>query len=152
MTVRATLLPFVAFIACAPVAPPESGSSSEASIAEDASGPCIDDEPRLIHYARRLATDPDPRLDVIRRRYHLEDAHAADVRQVTDPVICAQAGSSYADALDLADRPDAVAVIRIGDRYLVTSRVGGSTSSEFTSAVVFDEALRVVAVFQRSRP
>ncbi|MFW6090096.1 MAG: hypothetical protein ACODAB_10105 [Gemmatimonadota bacterium] len=149
------MLPFVACVACAPVEPPESaakrasGSSSDAPIAEDAAGPCIDDEPRLIHYARRLATDPDPRLDAMRRRYDLKDVEAADIRQVTDPVICAQAGSVYADAVDLVDPPDAVAVIRIGDRCLVTSRVGGSTSSEVASAAVLDETLRVVSVFRR---
>lgn len=152
MNVRAVLLPLLALVACAPVDPPASGasgSSSKASIDDATAGPCIDDEPRLIHYARRLATDPDPRLDEIRRRYSLEDADGADVRQVTDPVICAQVGSAYAEALDLADPPDAVAVIRIGDRYLVTSRVGGSTSSEFASAAVLDAALRVVSVFRR---
>ncbi|MFW6039846.1 MAG: hypothetical protein ACOC9N_02080 [Gemmatimonadota bacterium] len=156
MSVRPVPSPALAFIAvlgaCAPVEPPASGASGSApteSIDEDAAGPCIDEEPRLIHYARRLAADPDPRLDAIKRRYHLEDADASDVRQVTDPVICARAGSAYADALDLADPPDAVAVIRIGDRYVVTSRVGGSTSAELASAVVLDEALRVDAAFRR---
>lgn len=133
------------FGACGPGPPPE----SSAPVAADRVGPCISDEPRLIHYARWLATDPDPRLDALRRRFQIELVAASEVEQVTDPTVCQQAGSAYRDALDVAEAPNAVAVIRVGNRYIVTTRVGGSTSSEFASAVVLDESLRVLEALRR---
>jgi hypothetical protein len=133
-----------AFVGCGSVQPPESG----ARVTTDWIGPCIADEPRLIHYARWLATDADPRLDELRRRFQIEMVAASEVEQVTDPSVCQQAGSAYRNALDLAERPEAVAVIRVGDRYIVTSQVGGSTSREFASAVVLDESLRVVSTLR----
>jgi len=136
----------LALVACGPVPPPESRSA--AAVARG-TGPCITDEPRLIHYARWLATDPDPRLDSLRRRYGIEMVAASEVEHVQNPAVCQQAGSAYRDALHLRDSPDAVAVIRVGDRYIVTSQVGGSTSREFASAVILDESLRLLETFRR---
>lgn len=138
----------VALLACGPVQPPESGGASASA---RGTGPCITDEPRLIHYARWLATDSDPRLDRLRRRFRIEVVEASEVEQVSDPTVCQQAGSEYRAALDLRDPPVAVAVIRVGDRYIVTSRVDGSTSREFASAVVLDESLRVMSTFRDPR-
>ncbi|MFW6089076.1 MAG: hypothetical protein ACODAB_04935 [Gemmatimonadota bacterium] len=132
-------------VACGPVEPPESSAAAGARGA----GPCIADEPRLLHYARWLATDPDPRLDSRRRRYGVEKVAASEVEHVQTPAVCQEAGIAYRDARQARDAPDAVAVIRVGDRYIVTSRVGGSTSLELASAVVLDESLRVVETSRR---
>lgn len=135
----------LALASCGPVQPPESGAAGVSA----GVGPCITDEPRLIHYARWLATDTDPRLDRLRRRFRIEMVAGSEVEQIDDPMVCRQAGSAYRDALGLAGLPKAVAVIRVGDRYIVTSRVGGSTSRELASAVALDESFRVLSTFGR---
>lgn len=143
-TTAAALLGAVLLVACLPIEP-----EATAGAPGSAAGPCITDEPRLLHYARWLATDPDPRVETLRRRYDLESAPESEVEQVTDPTVCLRAGSAHRNALDLGQAATAVAVIRVGERYIVTSRVGGSTSREFGAAVVLDDSFRVLARYRR---
>lgn len=64
-------------------------------------------------------------------------------------LLCARAGEAYRDALELTGPAPEVAVIRIGDRYVVTRPRGHSTIGELSSAAVLDESMRVLGVFRR---
>lgn len=110
---------------------------------------CAPENPTLLVYARWLATEPDERVEEARRRYDIERTPISEVEQIRDANLCARASEAYRDALGLTGPAPDVAVIRIGDRYVVTRPHGRSTIGELWSAAVLDESMRVLGVFRR---
>lgn len=141
--------------ACGPVESPPAATASPAAgtpASPEPAGPssaCAPENPNLLHYARWLATEPDERVEEARRRYDIEKTPISEVQQVHDSNLCARAGEAYRDALELTGPAPDVAVIRIGDRYVVTRPAGRSTIGELSSAAVLDESMRVLGVFRR---